>query len=123
MHIECELRPHRGGRPVVKDKVRSQHGYRFKAERRRKYRPIKVKIAAAGSDRVYASPILTRAKALACLMKIKNQLAGMGTFTRLAARIREEDGAFTVTVRLQIIARSPRLRGDKKLRPPLKWLA
>jgi hypothetical protein len=34
-------------------------------------------------------------------MKIKNQLAGIGTFTRLAARIREEDGAFTVTVRLQ----------------------
>jgi hypothetical protein len=34
-------------------------------------------------------------------MKIKNQLAGMDTFTRLAARIREEDGAFTVTVRLQ----------------------
>jgi len=34
-------------------------------------------------------------------MKIKNQLAGMSAFTRLAARIREEDGAFTVTVRLQ----------------------
>ena len=34
-------------------------------------------------------------------MKAKNQLTGLGTFTRLEARIREEDGAFTVTVRLQ----------------------
>jgi hypothetical protein len=34
-------------------------------------------------------------------MEIKNQLGGLGIFTRLAARIREEDGAFTVTVRLQ----------------------
>ena len=34
-------------------------------------------------------------------MKIKNQLGALRTFTRLAARIREEDGAFTITVRLQ----------------------
>ena len=34
-------------------------------------------------------------------MKIKTQLGGSCTFTRLAARICEEDGAFTVTVRLQ----------------------
>jgi hypothetical protein len=34
-------------------------------------------------------------------MKIKDHVGGLRTFTRLAARIREEDGAFTVTVRLQ----------------------
>jgi hypothetical protein len=34
-------------------------------------------------------------------MKFNNQPARMGPFTRLAARICEEDGAFTVTVRLQ----------------------
>jgi hypothetical protein len=34
-------------------------------------------------------------------MKSKDRLTGLGTFTRLEARIREEDGAFTVTVRLQ----------------------
>jgi hypothetical protein len=34
-------------------------------------------------------------------MNTKNQLAGLGRFTRLAATIREEDGAFTVTVKLQ----------------------
>ena len=34
-------------------------------------------------------------------MKIKNELVDPATFTRLAARIREEDGAFTITVRLQ----------------------
>jgi hypothetical protein len=34
-------------------------------------------------------------------MNIKNQLTGPGKFTWLEARIREEDGAFTVTVRLQ----------------------
>jgi hypothetical protein len=34
-------------------------------------------------------------------MKTKDQLTGLVTFTELEARIREEDGAFTVTVRLQ----------------------
>jgi hypothetical protein len=34
-------------------------------------------------------------------MEIKNQPAGQRIFTRLEAKIREEDGAFTVSVRLQ----------------------
>jgi len=34
-------------------------------------------------------------------MKIKNQHVDLITFTRLEARIREEDGGFTVTVRLR----------------------
>jgi hypothetical protein len=53
-------------------------------------------------------------------MKIKNQLAGMGTFTRLAARICEEDGAFTVTVRLQNHRRKSETAWGQEIAPTIE---
>ena len=48
------------------------------------------------------APVLSTAERLAWgAMDLKNRIVGKTAFTRLYARIREEDGAFTVNVRLQ----------------------
>ena len=53
-------------------------------------------------------------------MKIKNQLAGMSAFTRLAARICEEDGAFTVTVRLQNRRKKSEVAWGQEIAPTIE---
>jgi hypothetical protein len=53
-------------------------------------------------------------------MKTKNQLAGLGTFTSLEARIREEDGAFTVTVRLQNHCKKSEVAWGQEIAPTIE---
>jgi hypothetical protein len=53
-------------------------------------------------------------------MKTKNQLTDLGTFTRLEARIREEDGAFTVTVRLQNRRKKSEVAWGQEIAPTIE---
>jgi hypothetical protein len=53
-------------------------------------------------------------------MKIKNKLTVLGTFTRLEARIRQEDGAFTVTVRLQNRRKKSEVAWGQEIAPTIE---
>jgi hypothetical protein len=53
-------------------------------------------------------------------MKAKRQLTGLGTFTWLEARIREEDGAFTVTVRLQNHRKESEVAWGQEIAPTIE---
>jgi hypothetical protein len=53
-------------------------------------------------------------------MKIKNQAASLRKFTWLEARIREEDGAFTVTVRLQNERKKSEIAWGQEIAPTIE---
>jgi hypothetical protein len=53
-------------------------------------------------------------------MKTKNQGTGLGTFTKLEARICEEDGAFTVTVRLQNRRKKSEVAWGQEIAPTIE---
>jgi hypothetical protein len=53
-------------------------------------------------------------------MKTKNQLTGLGTFTKLEARICEEDGAFTVTVRLKNRRKKSEVAWGQEIAPTIE---
>lgn len=53
-------------------------------------------------------------------MKIKNQLADPGKFTWLEASIREEDGAFTVSVRLRNHRKKSEVAWGQEIAPTIE---